>query len=146
MDRERTGEVLRFAAAGAAGFAVELAVLYLLREKLGMDTLLAAAAAFIVSVVVNYLMCALWVFREAKEQDGKSKAAFFLTSAAGLAINEGMMLLFRALWGEDAVLFTVFSFTVKMYLLNKVLSTFVVMVWNYFTKRYILTGKMRSAS
>ena len=82
----------------------------------------------------------------AKEQDGKSKAAFFLTSAAGLAINEGMMLLFRALWGEDAVLFTVFSFTVKMYLLNKVLSTFVVMVWNYFTKRYILTGKMRSAS
>ena len=56
------------------------------------------------------------------------------------------MLLFRALWGEDAVLFTVFSFTVKMYLLNKVLSTFVVMVWNYFTKRYILTGKMRSAS
>ena len=103
MDRERTGEVLRFAAAGAAGFAVELAVLYLLREKLGMDTLLAAAAAFIVSVVVNYLMCALWVFRGAKEQDGKSKAAFFLTSAAGLAINEGMMLLFRALWGEDAV-------------------------------------------
>ena len=46
---------------------------------------------------------------------------------------------FATLWGEDAVLFTVFSFTVKMYLLNKVLSTFVVMVWNYFTKRYILT-------
>ena len=74
----------------------------------------------------------------------KSKAAFFLTSAAGLAINEGMMLLFRALWGEDAVLFTVLSFTVKMYLLNKVLSTFVVMVWNYFTKRYILTRRIHN--
>lgn len=141
MGRERTGEVLRFAAAGAAGFAVELAVLYLLREKLGMDTLAAAAIAFTVSVVVNYLMCALWVFRGAREQSGKSKAAFFLTSVIGLAINEGMMLLFRTLWGEDKVVFTVLSFAVKMYLLNKVLSTFVVMMWNYFTKRHILTGK-----
>ena len=141
MNKERTGEVLRFAVAGAAGFAVELAVLYLLREKLGMDTLIAAAIAFVVSVVVNYLMCALWVFHGAREQSGKSKIAFFLTSAVGLAINEGMMLLFRTLWGEDAVLFTVFSFVVKVYLLNKVLSTLVVMVWNYFTKRYILTKK-----
>jgi putative flippase GtrA len=141
MNKERTGEVLRFAVAGAAGFAVELAVLYLLREKLGMDTLIAAAIAFVVSVIVNYLMCALWVFHGAREQSGKSKIAFFLTSAVGLAINEGMMLLFRTLWGEDAVLFTVFSFVVKVYLLNKVLSTLVVMVWNYFTKRYILTKK-----
>ncbi len=141
MGKERTGEVLRFAVAGAVGFAVEFAVMYLLREKCGMDTLLAAAIAFTASVVVNYLMCALWVFRGAKEQSGKSKAAFFLTSAVGLAINEGMMLLFRTLWGEETVLFTVFSFVVKIYLLNKVLSTLVVMVWNYFTKRYILTKK-----
>lgn len=139
MNRERAGEVLRFALAGAAGFAVELAVLYLLREKLGMDTLAAAAVAFVLSVAVNYLLCALWVFRGARKQSGKSRAAFFLTSAAGLLLNEGMMLLFRALWGEDTVLFTALGFTVKIYLLNKVLSTLAVMIWNYFTKRRILT-------
>ena len=141
MKRERFGEVLRFAAAGAAGFVVELAVLILLREKLGLDTLIAAPIAFTVSVIVNYVMCALWVFRGAKEQSAKSKAAFFLTSVVGLGINEVMMLLFRVLWGEDTVLFTVFSFAVSLYILNKVLSTLVVMVWNYFTKRYILTRK-----
>ena len=144
MNRERAGEVLRFAAAGAAGFAVELAVLYLLREKLGMDTLAAAAIAFVVSVIVNYLLCALWVFHGARQQSGRSKAAFFLTSAAGLLLNEGMMLLFRTLWGEDTVLLTVFSFAVKIYLLNKALSTLAVMVWNYFTKRYILTKAIKN--
>ena len=55
------------------------------------------------------------------------------------ALNELLMFLFRAMWGEDAVLFTVLSFAVSLYVLNKVLATCIVMVWNYFTKRYILT-------
>ena len=59
----------------------------------------------------------------------------------GLLLNELLMFLFRVMWGEDAVLFTVFSFAVSLYVLNKVLTTCIVMVWNYFTKRYILTRK-----
>ena len=56
----------------------------------------------------------------------------------GLFLNEGLMWLFRVIFGEDAVVFTVFSFTVTMYMVNKVLATLIVMVWNYITKRYIL--------
>ena len=56
----------------------------------------------------------------------------------GLLLNEGLMLLFRVLFGEDQAVVTVFSFTVTMYMVNKVLATLLVMVWNYFTKRYIL--------
>ena len=140
MRREKLLEVIRFVIAGAAGFAVEIIVLILLKEKLGMDTLLATPVAFTLSVIVNYLLCAIWVFRGAREQDRKSRIAFFLTSVIGLALNELLMYLFRVFWGEDTVLLTVFSFTVSLYVLNKVLSTCIVMVWNYFTKKKILAG------
>ena len=96
---------------------------------------------FVIAVIVNYLICVFWVFSGAREQSRQSRIAFFLTSAVGLLLNELLMFLFRVMWGEDAVLFTVFSFAVSLYVLNKVLATCVVMVWNYFTKRYILTRK-----
>lgn len=141
LDRKRLGEVLRFAVAGAAGFAVEILVLILLKEKLGMDTLVATPIAFLLSVIVNYLICVLWVFDGAKEQSRKNQAAFLLTSVIGLLLNELFMFLFRVIWGEETVLFTVFSFAVSLYVLNKVISTILVMIWNYFTKRRILTKK-----
>ena len=145
MNRERIREILRFVIAGAAGFAVEIGVLILLKEKLGMDTLLATPIAFTLSVIVNYLICVWWVFRGAREQNRRNRIAFFLTSAAGLALNEVLMLLFRVLWGEETVLFTVFSFAVSLYVLNKVISTILVMIWNYFTKRKILTSSSLSS-
>ena len=139
MKKERLLEIIRFIIAGIAGFAVELATLILLREKLGLDTLIATPIAFILSVIVNYLLCVLWVFKGAKQQNKKKQAAFFITSAVGLVLNEILMLLFRVIWGEDTVLMTVFSFAVSLYVLNKVLATCIVMIWNYFTKRLILT-------
>lgn len=140
MSRERIREILRFVIAGGAGFAVEIGALILLKEKLGMDTLIATPIAFTISVIVNYLICVLWVFRGAREQNRKNQIAFFLTSAVGLALNEVLMLLFRVAWGEEKVLFTVFSFAVSLYVLNKMLATCIVMIWNYWTKRRILTG------
>ena len=145
MKKQRLGEVIRFLIAGGAGFAVELAALILLKEKLGLDTLVATPIAFILSVIVNYLICVFWVFDDAREQSRKSQAAFFLTSAVGLLLNELLMFLFRVIWGEETVLFTVFSFAVSLYVLNKVLATALVMIWNYFTKRYILMKNRRPA-
>ena len=137
----RLGEVIRFLAAGAAGFLVEMGTLILLKEKAGLDTLVATPLAFLLSVLVNYLICVFWVWPGSREQSRAARLAFCLTSAVGLLLNELFMFLFRVLWGEEAVLFTVLSFTVSLYMLNKVLSTCLVMVWNYFTKRRILTHK-----
>ena len=145
MKKQRLGEVIRFLIAGGAAFAVELAALILLKEKLGLDTLVATPIAFILSVIVNYLICVFWVFDGAREQNRKSQAAFFLTSAVGLLLNELLMFLFRVAWGEETVLFTVFSFAVSLYVLNKILATALVMIWNYFTKRYILMKNRRPA-
>ena len=138
MKKQRLREVIRFLVAGGAAFAVELVSLILLKEKLGLDTLVATPIAFLLSVIENYLICVLWVFDGAREQSRKSQIAFFLTSAVGLLLNELLMFLFRVIWGEETVLFTVFSFAVSLYVLNKILATALVMIWNYFTKRYIL--------
>ena len=44
------------------------------------------------------------------------------------------------LLGEDAVLLSLLGFELKIYMVNKVIATALVMVWNYFTKRWVLKG------
>ena len=138
--RKKTGlmEALRFLMTGGVCFLVEFAVLVLLRDTCGLDTLLAVPIAFLISVILNYLLCVKWVFAGAGDQDNSAKAGFLVTSVMGLLLNELLMLLFRGMFGEDGMIFTLFGFTVTMYMVNKVLSTGIVMVWNYFTKRAIL--------
>ena len=134
----RLGEVVRFALTGGICFLVEFAALVLLKEGLGLDTLIATPIAFALSVVVNYALCMRWVFRGARDGGAAAKAGFAVTSVMGLVLNEGLMLLFRVILGEDAVLLTLLGYPVTMYMLNKVLSTLLVMVWNYFTKKAVL--------
>ena len=131
-------EIIRFAVSGGVCFLIEFALLVLLRDTCGLDTLAATPIAFTVSVIVNYLFCVKWVFPDAGKQGNKARVAFFITSIMGLFLNEGLMWLFRVLFGEDTVVVTVFSFAVTMYMVNKILATLIVMVWNYITKRYIL--------
>ncbi len=137
---KKTGlmEGLRFIATGGACFLVEFAALVLLRDTCGLDTLAAVPIAFLISVVLNYLLCVKWVFSGAEGQGGAAKAGFLITSVMGLLLNELLMLLFRFLFGEDAAILTLSGFTLTMYMVNKALSTAIVMVWNYFTKRAIL--------
>lgn len=134
----RMAEILRFAVTGGVCFAVEFVCLVLLRDRVGLDTLIAAGLAFLISVILNYLMCVKWVFKGTAEQKRSAQMGFLLTSAIGWLLNEGLMYLFRLLFGEDGVILTVFSFTVTMYMLNKAMATLLVMIWNYITKRLIL--------
>ena len=134
----RVSEALRFIVTGGVCFAVEFVCLVLLRDKIGLDTLIATPIAFLISVALNYLLCVKWVFQGVGEQKRSAQAGFLLTSVMGLLLNEGLMLLFRVLFGEDQPIVTVLSFTVTMYMVNKALATLLVMIWNYFTKRKIL--------
>ena len=137
----RTAEIIRFAVTGGVCFLVELAVLILLKGSLGIDTLIATPIAFLVSVILNYLLCVIWVFRGTKNRGAGAKAGFLITSLIGLGLNELLMLLFRLILGEDAVILTLGSRTVNMYVLNKCLATLIVMIWNYFSKRAVLYRK-----
>ena len=106
----RLKEVLKFAVTGGVCFLIELAALILLRDGAGLDTLIAVPIAFLISSLV------------------------------GLGLNWMLMYLFRILFGEDQTLLTMFGFRVTGYMFNKTLATLLVMVFNYFAKRWILRG------
>ena len=139
--RGRTAEVIRCALTGGGCFLVELAVLILLKGQLGIDTLIATPIAFLVSVILNYILCVVWVFRGTKNQGAGAKAGFLITSLIGLGLNELLMLLFRVTLGEETVILTLAGQEIRMYVLNKCLATLIVMIWNYFSKRAILYRK-----
>ena len=141
--KNRTAEIVRFALTGGVCFLVELALLILLKGSLGIDTLIATPIAFLVAVILNYLLCVVWVFRGAKNRGAGAKAGFLITSVIGLGLNELLMLLFRLILGEDAVILTLGGKTINMYVLNKCLATLIVMIWNYFSKRAVLYRKAK---
>ncbi len=132
-------EALRFAVSGGACFLIEFAALSLLK-KTGMPTLAANAIAFLISVALNYLLCVKWVFPQASDGGAAARAGFLITSLIGLALNEAFMFALIKLLGDEAELATVASFTFRMYHLNKLICALLVMIWNYFTKKSILTG------
>ena len=141
--KSRAAEIIRFALTGGVCFVVELAVLILLKGKFGVDTLIATPIAFLISVILNYLLCVVWVFRGAKNRGAGAKAGFLITSLIGLGLNEVLMLLFRLILGEDTVILTIGTRTIDMYVLNKCLATLIVMIWNYFSKRAVLYRKVK---
>ena len=131
-------EIVKFAFTGGVCFLIEYVALIALKEWLHLSAVAATPIAFLISVVFNYLLCVKWVFDGAKEGSRKAQIGFAVTSVMGLFLNWGIMWALTALLGEDAVLLTLVGIEIKVYMLNKVIATGLVMVWNYFTKRYVL--------
>ena len=134
----RLKEILKFAFTGGVCFVIEYAALILLKELLHIPVVAATPIAFLISVVFNYLLCVKWVFDGAQEGSKKAQLGFLITSVMGLLLNWVIMWALTSLFGEDALLFALFGIEIKVYMLNKVIATGLVMVWNYFTKRYVL--------
>ena len=135
---DRLKEILKFAFTGGVCFVIEYAALVLLKELLHIPVVAATPIAFLISVVFNYLLCVKWVFDGAQEGSKKAQLGFLITSVMGLLLNWVIMWALTAIFGEDALLFSLFGIEIKVYMLNKVIATGLVMVWNYFTKRYVL--------
>lgn len=136
----RIKEIVKFVFTGGVCFLIEYAALIALKEWLHLPVVAATPLAFLISVVFNYLLCVKWVFDGAAEGNKKAQLGFVITSLMGLFLNWAIMWALTALLGEDAVLLSLFGVDVKVYMLNKVIATGLVMVWNYFTKRWLLKG------
>ncbi len=118
-------EAYRFIVAGLATFAVEYALLILLKEGLGIQYLIANAIAFTVAVALNYLLSVAWVFHGARQGGNVAKIAFFTVSVIGLGLNQLLMWLLVGLGG-------------LYYLVAKLITSTLVMLWNYAAKRKVL--------
>lgn len=138
--KDRLKEIIRFIFTGGVCFLIEYAALVAMKEWMGLPVVAATPLAFLISVVVNYLLCVKWVFSGAKEGSRKAQLGFIITSGIGFFLNWFLMWALTALFGEDMLLLSLFGFGIKVYMLNKIIATGLVMVWNYFTKRYLLKG------
>lgn len=136
--KNRLSEIIKFAFTGGVCFLIEYAALVVLKEWLHIPVVAATPIAFLISVVFNYLLCVKWVFDGAKESSKAAQLGFVITSVMGLFLNWVIMWALTGLFGEDAPLLTLLGIEIKVYMVNKVIATGLVMVWNYFTKRYVL--------
>lgn len=139
--KKRMGEIIKFVLTGGVCFVIEYAALVALKELLGLDVLIATPLAFLISVAFNYLLCVRWVFDGAKNGGRGAQLGFLVTSGMGLVLNWAIMWALTALFGQDETVFTLLGAAVKVYMINKVIATLLVMIWNYFTKRLVLKGR-----
>ena len=138
--KKQLNEVIRFVITGGVCFLIEYAALIALKEWLRLPVVAATPIAFLISVVFNYLLCVKWVFGGAAVGNRRAQLGFIVTSVMALFLNWAIMWGLTALLGEDAVLLTIGALVIKVYMINKIIATLLVMVWNYFTKRWLLKG------
>ena len=127
MTRERMLEIVRFCFVGGVSFLMDYGLLFVLTEFVGLYYLYSSAISFSITVVFNYWLCVIYVFKGAKKQTTRQAIIFFGTGVIGLGLNQLCM------W--------FFVDVVKLhYMLAKIFATAIVTIWNYVTKRKAVTG------
>ena len=120
-------QILKFGFVGAAAFVIDYGLMVLLTEVFNVYSLISAAISFTVSVIFNYVASVKWVFEVDEEKNSKQKQfiVFVILSVIGLIINELIMWLMDSKFGIH-------------YMISKLVATFVVMVWNFITRKIFL--------
>ena len=123
--KKRILEIIRFCISGGVCFLVDYGTMVLFKECFGFNYLIATGIGFTVSVILNYLMCVFWAFENVNKNNKKAMALFLITSIIGLGLNELFMWFF-----VDII--------VIHYMISKIITAALVMIWNYVTKRKVL--------
>ncbi len=127
MNRERFWEFFRFCMVGGVSLLMDYAILFALTEWAGIYYLYSSAISFSVTVVFNYWLCVIYVFKDAKKQTTRRAIIFFSTGVVGLGLNQLCMWFFVDVAGLH-------------YLIAKLGATVIVTAWNYLTKRKAVRG------
>lgn len=128
-NNKRFMEVFRFLITGGLSFVVDYGILIGLTTGLSVNYLISSAISFTVSVIVNYYLCVLWVFDGADKSNDKKVVIMFVgSSVIGLIFNQILMYLFVSILGI-------------FYMVAKIITTAIVMVWNYVMKKMALVRK-----
>lgn len=127
MTRERMLEIIRFCFVGGVSFLMDYSLLFLLTEFVGLYYLYSSAISFSITVVFNYWLCVIYVFKGAKRQTTRQAIIFFGTGVIGLGLNQLCMWFFVAVMSLH-------------YMIAKIGATAIVTIWNYITKRMAVRG------
>lgn len=120
-----TKQILKFLVVGGTAFLIDFSIYYILTELVAVHYLIAGIVAFIISLIFNYTMSIKWVFDIKKEQTIKEQSLFIILSVMGLGINQFM-------------LYVLVEGVVIHHILAKLIATFVVMVFNFVTRKWLI--------
>ena len=121
-------QIMKFGVVGVVAFVIDYGLLALLTEVFGVNYLVSATISFTASVIFNYLASMRYVFTHKEGMSRRREFAIFVAlSAAGLVINNVCMWAGVELLGVH-------------YLITKIGATFIVMVWNFVTRKIFLDG------
>ena len=119
---------MKFGVVGAIAFVIDYGLLALLTEVFGIHYLVSATVSFTVSVIFNYLASMRYVFTHKEGMSRRREFVIFVTlSVIGLLINNACMWVGVEMFGWH-------------YLIVKIGATFIVMIWNFVSRKVLLDG------
>lgn len=119
-------QLLKFGLVGGIAFLIDYGLLFICTEWFGIYYFISSIISFSVSVIFNYIASVLWVF-DVDQEKSKTKnfIIFIALSIVGLGINQIIM------WYGVEILNL-------YYMLIKLIATFIVMVFNFITRKMFL--------
>ncbi|WP_427113192.1 GtrA family protein [Megasphaera sueciensis] len=127
MKSEQKYEVFRFCIVGGLSFLVDYALLFVCTELIHIFYWYSSAISFTVSVIFNYWLCIVFVFKGAEARNTRQAILFIASSIVGLGINQLCMWMFVEFIGI-------------YYMIAKIVATIIVTFWNYVMKRKAVQG------
>lgn len=121
-------QIIKFSIVGVIATIIDFGVLMLLKEVVHLDVLVASALSFCVSVVANYILSMLFVFKGGKNGKIKEFIIFVVLSIGGLLLNQLLM------WLGTEIL-------AVYYLWVKVFACVFVPIYNFVTRKIFLEKK-----
>lgn len=119
-------QLFRYIFVGGFAFIIDYGLLFLLTEFIGFHYLVSATISFSVGLIVNYIISTHWIFRKSKLSNLALEFIIYgAIGVVGLIIND----------------FLLFILTDKLnlhYMISKLITTILVMGWNFVGRRTIL--------
>ena len=119
-------QLFRYAIVGWTAFAVDIVLLYILTEHFAVFYLISATVAFAIALMIDYLITVNWVFSVRSIESRKLEILIFvIIGVTGLFLNTLFIWFFTEI-------------TNFYYLLSKLISSFLIYLWNFFARKIIL--------
>lgn len=124
--KEIIKQLFRFGLVGGICFLIDYSILYICTDIFKIHYLISSVISFTISTIFNYILSIKWVFNLKENRNSKKDFVnFILFSVIGLILNQIIM------WfGVDILNI--------YYMITKIISTCIVMCFNFITRKIFL--------